>query len=299
MNELPRRKPNRLAGYDYSRNGAYFVTICTKGRVNLFGKIVGATVPGRPSNAETPAPNRQCNNEIVGVTVPGRPSNAETPVPNSQCNNEIVGATVPGRPSNTETPAPDCQCYNEIVGATVPGRPSNAETPAPNRQCNNEIVGATVPGHPCVPMVKLTELGKIIETAILQNNRNGVKIDQYVIMPNHIHMIVVIDWETGERERSETGERYFEKETGNRYSETGDRGRSPLRGNRERSERRLSVQMIVRNMKAYITKRIGFSPWQKSFNDHIIRNEEEYYYIVDYIHNNPSHWESDCFCIGK
>ena len=37
--ELPRRKKLRLEGYDYSRNGAYFITICTKGRQCLFGEV--------------------------------------------------------------------------------------------------------------------------------------------------------------------------------------------------------------------------------------------------------------------
>jgi hypothetical protein len=55
MSELPIRKPNRLKGYDYSRNGAYFVTICAKDRTEIFADIdndtkgaVGATVLGRP-----------------------------------------------------------------------------------------------------------------------------------------------------------------------------------------------------------------------------------------------------------
>jgi len=33
------RKHNRLKGYDYSKSGAYFVTICTKGHAQLFGEI--------------------------------------------------------------------------------------------------------------------------------------------------------------------------------------------------------------------------------------------------------------------
>jgi REP element-mobilizing transposase RayT len=77
-------------------------------------------------------------------------------------------------------------------------------------------------------------------------------------MPNHIHMIIIID------------------------SEAGDRGRSPL-------------QTIIRNMKAYVSKQIGFSPWQKSFHDHIIRNEEDFNSIAEYIDNNPSNWADDCF----
>ena len=36
---VPMRKPNRLQGYDYSQNGAYFVTICTKYKRCMFGKI--------------------------------------------------------------------------------------------------------------------------------------------------------------------------------------------------------------------------------------------------------------------
>ena len=44
MDSLPKRKPNRLAGYDYSQSGCYFVTICTKDREHLFGCVVGADV---------------------------------------------------------------------------------------------------------------------------------------------------------------------------------------------------------------------------------------------------------------
>ena len=40
--ELPKRKPTRLKGYDYSQNGAYFITICTHNRRYLFSNIVGA-----------------------------------------------------------------------------------------------------------------------------------------------------------------------------------------------------------------------------------------------------------------
>ena len=47
--ELPNRKPYRIAGYDYSQNGAYFVTICTQDRKKILSKIsVGTPVPGCP-----------------------------------------------------------------------------------------------------------------------------------------------------------------------------------------------------------------------------------------------------------
>ncbi len=38
---LPKRKPTRLKGYDYSQDGAYFITICTNDRKCILGNIVG------------------------------------------------------------------------------------------------------------------------------------------------------------------------------------------------------------------------------------------------------------------
>ena len=47
--ELPKRKPTRLKGYDYSEEGAYFITICTKDRKCLLSDIVvgEVSVPSR------------------------------------------------------------------------------------------------------------------------------------------------------------------------------------------------------------------------------------------------------------
>ncbi len=46
---LPKRKEIRLSGYDYSSNGAYFITICTKERAPIFGNIVvGVATFGGP-----------------------------------------------------------------------------------------------------------------------------------------------------------------------------------------------------------------------------------------------------------
>lgn len=50
--ELPKRKDVRLKNYDYSANGAYYVTVCTHNRAKLFGTIVGATLRGRPNRPD-------------------------------------------------------------------------------------------------------------------------------------------------------------------------------------------------------------------------------------------------------
>ena len=47
--EMPNRKPNRIAGYDYSQSGAYFITICTQDRKKILSRIsVGTPLPGCP-----------------------------------------------------------------------------------------------------------------------------------------------------------------------------------------------------------------------------------------------------------
>ena len=49
MNNLPKRKPIRIADYDYSTPGAYFITVCTANREKIFWNSVGAEII-RPQN---------------------------------------------------------------------------------------------------------------------------------------------------------------------------------------------------------------------------------------------------------
>jgi len=63
---------------------------------------------------------------------------------------------------------------------------------------------------------------------------------------------------------------------------TDDRGRS-------------SLQQVVRNIKSFVTKTVGFPLWQPRFHDYIIRNEAEYQRIWRYIDENPSIWEEDLY----
>ncbi len=59
------------------------------------------------------------------------------------------------------------------------------------KQTNNNTVGD---GAYDVPKIQLTETGKIVEKYLLSSERiPGIKIDKYVIMPDHIHAIIIID----------------------------------------------------------------------------------------------------------
>ena len=53
-NDLPKRKRTRLENFDYSTNGAYFITICTHEKKCLLSKIVGEGLCALPKNILTP-----------------------------------------------------------------------------------------------------------------------------------------------------------------------------------------------------------------------------------------------------
>ena len=108
---------------------------------------------------------------------------------------------------------------------------------------------------------RLSEIGNIVdrEILVLSETYDAVKIDKYVVMPNHIHMIIIIGSSHGRTQFAPT------------------------------------VSRIVKQFKGSVTKQIGFSLWQKSFHDRIIRDEAEYQKIWQYIDENPAKWSDDCY----
>lgn len=107
---------------------------------------------------------------------------------------------------------------------------------------------------------QLNELGKIAEQGLLniESHFPGVRIDKYVIMPNHVHAILVIE------------------KAGSNISVVLGQYKSFV-----------SKQIHVDHPNLHI--------WQASFHDHIIRSQTAYEQIWLYIHSNPSNWEKDCF----
>ena len=161
--ELPERKHNRLANYDYSMPGAYFITVCTEKRKLFFWGNVGATI-GRPQN------------------------------------------------------------------------------------------------------VSLSYYGKLVDSAIreIPNRYSCILLEKYVIMPNHIHLLLrIVSDEYGRPMVAPT------------------------------------VSTAIQQMKGVVTKQIGRNIWQKSFHDHIIRNEKDYLKIWEYIDGNPMKWQEDCFYVTE
>lgn len=125
------------------------------------------------------------------------------------------------------------------------------------------IVGG---GFHASPQTKLTSVGEEVQKSILKLPEiyHGVDIDQYVIMPNHVHLIITLE---------------------------GGHGNPPL-------------QDIIGRLKSYTTKRYNqlnktdfMILWQRNYYEHIIRNEKELYELREYITNNPAKWELDKYYI--
>ena len=160
---VPIRKQNRLTDYDYSIPNAYFITICTENRKNLFWSDVGAIID-RPQD------------------------------------------------------------------------------------------------------VPLTQYGKTVDfyIKVIPDHYPAISVDHYVIMPNHIHLLLQIN--------------------------SDNNGRSLIAP---------TISRVVRLLKGTVSKKIGFPIWQKGFYDHVVRSETDYLEIWNYIEGNPGKWAEDKLYISE
>ena len=136
-------------------------------------------------------------------------------------------------------------------------------------------------------------LGKIVENewTYTAKKRLAIRLDEFVVMPNHFHAIVGLG------------------DAGHGFGANRDRCRDVMRGDVLRgdiarnvstgvSPRAGSLSVIVRAFKSAASKQIhenGYSGkiWQERFHDRVIRNEQELRLIRAYIQNNPMNWEMD------
>ena len=160
--ELPKRKSPRIPGYDYSANGAYFITICTHQKKSLFGPVGADSISAR--------------------------------------------------------------------------------------------------------MIKRTFLETIQKYAY-------VKAPIYVVMPNHFHAIIEI--------------------------ERADMESAPTISQIIQAFKRLSTIEYIKLVNENALPPFDGKVWQRSFHDHVIRGEQDYLKIWNYIEGNPSKWEEDCFYVKE
>ena len=170
--------------------------------------------------------------------------------------------------------------------------------------------------------LELSEIGEwavkqIEQTAIIR--QNDVEIPMFVVMPNHVHLIVVYNRVVPCRDASNASESNASvcRDTSNvsasnvsailhKTNESETRGGTDARGKTDARGASLrfgpqsgNLASVVRGIKSAVTKYanehdISFA-WQPRFHDHIIRNWTEMNHIAQYIQNNPLKWELDRF----
>jgi REP element-mobilizing transposase RayT len=114
----------------------------------------------------------------------------------------------------------------------------------------------------------LNDAGKIVEMVWneLPQHYSNIQLDAFVVMPDHIHGIIIIT----------------------EYKST------------HIESRRHGLSEIVRGLKTFSARKInelhntiGKKLWQRNYYEHIIRTETECLNIANYIKNNPQKWEKD------
>jgi REP element-mobilizing transposase RayT len=143
----------------------------------------------------------------------------------------------------------------------------------------------------------LNDIGKIVDTCWRETpiHYKNIDLDYFVIMPNHVHGIVILN--TMETRINTMETRINTVETGIDAVETGidavETGHAPSLQSRSHILGNLigSFKAAVSKW-AHQNKFIDFQ-WQPRFYDHIIRNEKDLHRIRTYIKNNPLKWELD------
>ena len=106
----------------------------------------------------------------------------------------------------------------------------------------------------------LSDMGRAVAEELERWNQTyaPVSLYSYVIMPNHLHIMVVI-----------------------------------LADENGRPQDAPALERMVKQFKGAVTKRIGRTIWQKSFIEHVIRNKQDFEETSRYIYNNPLRWHYD------
>ena len=146
----------------------------------------------------------------------------------------------------------------------------------------------------------LNEMGQIAYNEWLKTPelRPNVSLDVFVIMPNHMHGIIILN----DNSTNGRGESHSPNNSPNNLPQLIEKGEcnSPRQQQQMPRSPSNNIGAIVRGYKSSVTKQINLlnyhgSAWQRDYYEHIIRNEQSYQRISDYIINNPAKWSQDRF----
>jgi REP element-mobilizing transposase RayT len=184
------------------------------------------------------------------------------------------------------------------------------------------LFGSVVDGE-----MVLNDFGRIVESTWydLVNHNANIGLDDFVVMPNHIHGIIVIFEPVGAGSKpaqlfragskpaqlfragyepaptENANDANFEPApTENANYALNETGQLFRAGYEPAPTKPVSLSEIVRQLKTFSSRRInalrgtpGAAVWQRNYYDHIIRSDREYEQVAAYIANNPANWLTD------
>ncbi len=134
--------------------------------------------------------------------------------------------------------------------------------------------------------MKLSNIGVLADVLWheIPNHANNVELGSFVVMPNHIHGVIILHGNISIAKKIDHKESNIDFTVGK---------------SRFQAQGKNTVSSIIGSYKSAVTKharRIGFDfCWQPGFYDHIIRNKQSYDRIAHYIVTNPKKWNLDTY----
>ena len=147
----------------------------------------------------------------------------------------------------------------------------------------------------------LNDAGKMLEYEwlMLEARFQNIKLQSFVVMPNHFHGILEIVGATlvvAQNNGNETGRSQAVAQ--NNGNETGQpQGTAPTKsiGDMLDAFKSITTVKYIHGVKNFGWPSFDKRIWQRNYYEHIIRDESEYLKIVNYIENNPAKWAEDDF----
>lgn len=133
--------------------------------------------------------------------------------------------------------------------------------------------------HTVQRKIILKPYGRIAEKHILRINSvyENIRVEKYIIMPNHIHMLIFID-----RFHQDNGT-VCNKANYNGSLWTASKEEKDYKGTVWAPSPTASLSTVVRTFKTMVTKEIGTAIWQRSFYDEVIKDETHFQNVWNYI----------------
>lgn len=162
-----------------------------------------------------------------------------------------------------------------------------------------------------------TEIGKIVAEHIrlIPSHHADTELLNYVVIPNHIHLVIAINPRIENTEKVQVGTRIFASaeegkgaEEGKMYSNTEPPNIGCLKFSAHGEvtsdfHHNSRLATVIGTFKAGVTRtgrerKFASTPkiWQARYHEHIIRDQRSYDNIMAYIDNNVANWTNDCFC---